>query len=324
LTFLTPLAALVALGGVVAVALVVVGRHRAERVRETLALEPGGERALVRPALVAAVTLLVAFAAAQPALTHHSPTQIRAGTQAMFVLDTSRSMAASSGPGQATRLDRARAIAVSLRREIPHVAAGVATLTDRVLPDLFPVPDARGFDGVVDRAVAVESPPPRAAAIRATDYGALAALSHSGFFAPATTRRIVVLLTDGESVPVPLTDLARAFGGTTKLVVVQTWRGDEGVFDESGRRELNYTPDPGALASLQAFVDAVGGTLARESDLAPARRALAALGGHGAVRRLAGVQTGRTPLAPYLLAAALVPALALLSMTGARVRSRKR
>lgn len=321
MTFLTPLAALVGLGGVVALALTFAGRHRAARVRATLALEPAGGRAIARPVLIAVVAVLAGLSAAQPALTHRAPAQVRQGTQALFVLDTSRSMAASSGPGQATRLDRARAIAISLRRAIPHVAAGVATLTDRVLPDLLPVTDARGFDGVVDGAVAIESPPPRAAAIRATDYGALAALPRSGFFAATTTRRIVVLVTDGESVSVPLTDLAHAFGTDTHLVVVQTWRSDEGVFDESGRRELAYTPDPSAHASLEDLVAAVHGTLAPESDLGPARRALQALGSRGPVRDLPGAQTGRTPLAPYLLAAALLPALALLSMAGARVRS---
>jgi hypothetical protein len=324
LTFLTPFAALVAVGGAGALALFVVGRRRAERVRIALGLQPVGERAAARPALIVSAAVLVALAAAQPVLTHRSPARVRDGTQALFVLDTSRSMAASSGPGQATRLDRARAIAISLRRAIPDVAAGVATLTDRVLPDLFPVPDERAFAGVVDRAVAIESPPPRAAAVRATDFGALSPIPHAGFFAPGTTRRVVVLVTDGESLPVPVTDLARAFGGTTRLVVVQTWRRGEGVFDESGRRELNYTADPSAHASLDALVAAVGGTLARESDLVTARRALRSFSGHGAERRIAGVRTARTPLAPYLFVAALLPALAVFSTTRASVRFRRR
>lgn len=324
MTFLTPLAALVALAGAGALALALVGRRRAKRALTTLGLQPAGEGAIVRLALTAAVAVLVGLAAAQPALTHRSPAHIRTGTQALFVIDTSRSMAASSGPQQATRLDRARAIAISLRRAIPDVAAGVATLTDRVLPDLFPVSDPRAFDGVVDRAVAIESPPPRGAAVRATDYGALAAVPRDGFFAAGTKRRIIVLVTDGESVPVPVTELARAFRGTTQLVVVQTWRSGEGVFDASGRRELNYTPDPSANASLEALVSAVGGTFARESDLASARRALQRLGSNGAVRRIAGAQTDRTPLAPYLLAAALLPVLALFLLTGVSIRLRLR
>src|SRR6185503_11109682 len=93
-----------------------------------------------------------------------------------------------------------------------------------------------------------------------------------------------------------------------------------GVFDESGRRELNYTPDPSAHASLQALVSAVGGTLAPESDLGSARRALQTLAAHGAERRVAGVQTGRTPLAPYLLAVAVLPLLIFFSLITARVR----
>src|SRR5262249_28734496 len=138
-------------------------------------------------------------AAAQPALTHESHARVRTDAEALFVIDTSRSMAASRTPTSPTRLDRAVAAAVRLRAAIPDVPSGVATVTDRVLPDLLPVPDVAGFDSVVEHAVAIESPPPRETAPRATSFGALVELASGNFFEPSAKRRLVVLLTDGES-----------------------------------------------------------------------------------------------------------------------------
>src|SRR3712207_8428361 len=43
----------------------------------------------------------------------------RAGVEALFVVDSSRSMLAASGPREPTRLERARVLAKRLRAEIP-------------------------------------------------------------------------------------------------------------------------------------------------------------------------------------------------------------
>ena len=79
-------------------------------------------------------------------------------------------MAAAPGPRSRTRLDRATAAAERLRAAIPEVPSGIATLTDRVLPDLLPVGDAGAFDATLRRAVAIEEPPPRALSLRATTF----------------------------------------------------------------------------------------------------------------------------------------------------------
>ena len=96
-------------------------------------------------------------------------------------------------------IDRALAAGARLRAAIPDVASGVATLTDRVLPDLLPVPDADAFDSVLERGIAIDSPPPQKASVRATTYAALAGIASGNYFDPGAKRRIVVLLTDGES-----------------------------------------------------------------------------------------------------------------------------
>ena len=124
---------------------------------------------------------------------------MRTDAEALFVLDMSQSMAASSGATGATRLERAADAASRLRAAMPAVPSGVATLTDRVLPNLLPVADAAAFDATLRQAVAINQPPPREQNVRATSFGALAAIPGSGYFERSAKRRAIVLLTDGES-----------------------------------------------------------------------------------------------------------------------------
>ena len=142
---------------------------------------------------------------------------MRSDVQALFVLDVSRSMLAAAGPTDATRLERAREAALELRAAIPEVRAGLAGLTDRALPYLFPTLDRRAFASTLQEAVTIESPPPQQVARVATSFDALAGLGTRGFFAPKLDRRVCVVLTDGESAP---------FTGPAagcRLVVVQFW-----------------------------------------------------------------------------------------------------
>jgi hypothetical protein len=160
MTFLTPLAGLVALAAVLPLAAALFGRTRADGVRRGLGLEAAPARVgLLRPALAAAGIVLLGLAAAQPVLEHRSSQRVRKDVEALFVLDTSRSMAASATATSPTRLDRAIAAAARLRSSIPQVPSGAATLADRVLPDLLPVGGVSSFDAVVRRTVAIETPP---------------------------------------------------------------------------------------------------------------------------------------------------------------------
>ena len=105
---------------------------------------------------------LLGLAAAQPALTRQSSRRadahrrrgpLRARHLALDGRFADADLADAAGASNQRRRSR-------LRAAIPQVPAGVATLTDRVLPDLLPVPDVAGFDAVVERGVAIESPPP--------------------------------------------------------------------------------------------------------------------------------------------------------------------
>jgi len=238
--------------------------------------------------------------------------------QAVFVLDTSRSMAAASSPTAPTRLDRAAAAAVALRNAIPDVPAGVLTLTDRVLPDLLPVPDVSGFDGVVQRAVRIESPPPQATSLRATTYAALGQIASGGVFPPAATRRIVVLLTDGESAPVGSAALARALDGY-RFEAVRFWASNESVYDLDGRAEAGYRPDPSGRAVLADLASSLGGRSFEQSRLEAATRYLKSLTGSGRTVSGAATEERRYPLAPYAAVLALVALLAFISPRGVRL-----
>jgi hypothetical protein len=311
LTILTPLGALVVLGVVLPLAGLLAGGRRAAAVRSALALRrPRHGTDLTALAAIVGVLLLLGLAAAQPALSHETVQRVRTDAQALFVLDTSRSMAAAAGRTQPTRLDRATAAAARLRRAIPQVASGIATLTDRVLPDLLPVPDIPSFDATLQRAVAIEAPPPTTVSARATTFTALTAIPTSGYFERSAKRRAVVLLTDGESGPFDPGSLGRSFA-RIGVVIVRVWGPKELVYGASGRPDAAYRPDPTAPAALDALAAATGGRAYGEGDLGAAATRLASLLGSGPTTSVAGHSRRETPLAPYLSLAALLP-LALL------------
>ncbi|HTO24659.1 MAG TPA: hypothetical protein VMJ49_02085 [Gaiellaceae bacterium] len=309
MSFLTPLAGLVALAAVLPVAAWLAGRNRVGSARRALGLEaPPGRSSVVRPALAAVGVALLGLAAAQPALDRSSSQKVRTDAQALFVLDTSRSMAASRTPTSPSRLDRAVEAAVQLRAAIPRVPSGIATLTDRVLPDLLPVAGTTGFDGVARRAVSIESPPPRNTSVRATTYDALSEIAAGNYFAPSAKRRLVVLLTDGESAPVDAGAVARALPASRgyRLVTVRFWGNDESVFDANGKPEAAYRPDPSGGVILAGLAAATGGSAFDEGRLGAASSQLRNLAGAGPTATVPGEARSRVPLAPYLVVAALV------------------
>ena len=108
-------------------------------------------------------------------------------------------MAAAEGPSGTPRLARARAAVVRLRDAVPAVPAGLAGLTDRVLPYLFPTLDEQAFAATLARSVLIESPPPQQVSTNATSFDALASLARDGFFKRSAGRRTCVLVTDGET-----------------------------------------------------------------------------------------------------------------------------
>jgi von Willebrand factor type A domain len=327
LTLLTPLGALLALAVVLPLAAFALAERRVERARALLRLPPphDARRATTILAL-AAVPVLLGLAAAQPALRTFEGMRTRTDTEALFVLDVSRSMAAAAAPGAPTRLARARAAAVRLRAAIPEVPSGVATMTDRVLPSLLPTPDAATFNSTIERTVRPEQPPPLAAEVVATTLQALSATTNQGFFTPRKPRRLVVVLTDGESRPFNPSSVARALGRPpgASLTLVHVWNEDERIYSPEGRPEEAYRPDEASASVLEALAAASGGHVFGESDADGAAAALRAAAGAGPT-----TSRGRAPktttLAPYVAGAALLPLLFLLvrpSLTGRRAKIR--
>ena len=239
-----------------------------------------------RPLLLAAACCAFGLAAAQPSLRRDDRRTTRTDVQALFVLDVSRSMLASSGPGAATRLERARAAALELRVSIPQVPAGLAGLTDRALPYLFPTLDPRTFASTLGEAVRIESPPPQQVGRVATSFDALASLGTQGFFPSGLHRRVCVVLTDGESTP---------FGrpGGCRLVVVQFWQPAERIYS-GGKAEPQYRPDDAAPARASQL-----GPVAGEDELGQARDLLTQAIGEGPVRQLADGSRSTLNLGPY-------------------------
>ena len=311
-TFLSPSAGLVAFGVVLPLAAFVLAERRLDRVRKLLRLAAPGQaewRAIV--AALTAVPLLLGLAASQPAVRTQHGTRLRTDAQALFVLDVSRSMLASAEPGGRTRLARARQAALRLHSELTEVPSGVATLTDRVLPDLFPTGDPAAFDSTVQQA-AIEQPPPQSIELNATTFAPLAEVASQGYYTPAARRRLLVVLTDGESRAFSVSALARALqaGPGISVILIRVWAKGERVFGLSGQPE-SYRPDPQSGLALTGLAAATGGRVFAARDVgAAAAFARSAVGRGPTTAR--GRETRTTPLAPYVAAATLVPLLFVL------------
>jgi hypothetical protein len=309
MSFLTPIAALAALAALLPLGAAAYSRGRAAAVARRLGLDPPPRWWVGwRIAVAATAVVLLGLAATQPVLTDQTVVRTRSDVAVLFVLDTSRSMAASLTPTSPTRLARAKQAAVRLRAAIPDVPAGVATLTDRVLPDLLPVPDGAGFDAVVERGVAIEDPPPVTQATNATSYAALDNIATGNYFTQRVKRRVIVLLTDGESNPFDPDHLAHQLSieAGYRFLAIRFWDQNEAVFDPDGQREPGYHPDPTGRVLLAQLASALGGRSFEESQSnGPAASYLRQVVGRGAVGRAQGVP-GQRALAPYVAGLATV------------------
>lgn len=309
MSFLTPLGALIALLVVVPVAAFVVGERRRREVTALLGLPGPGRAARLLPALALVVAAgLLGVAATQPTLVRRSTQHERTDAEAWFVLDTSLSMKAASSPGGATRFERAQALAIRLRSALGDVPVGIASITDRALPHLFPTADVDSFDVAVHKAIGIERPPPSDGfSVRITTLGSIARIASDNFFAPSARKRLLVVFTDGETKPFADASLSTVFREPpgVRSVFVRIWGAHERVWN--GRRaDPLYRPDPTSARNVQALAATSGGTAvdARNFDAAvsAAREAV----GRGPTAVLSEEQR-RLQLAPYLAGFAFLP-----------------
>lgn len=308
--FLTPTGGLLALAVVVTLAVYLGRARRAARVRAALGLEPPGRWSqLSLVGSLALVPLLLGLAAAQPVIESTRARSERSDAELFVALDSSRSMLASTRAGSPTRIERAAALVNWLSQSLPEVPIGLAAFDGTMLPYVLPTTDGRVLatsltDSLeIERAGVLSGPlAPR----QTTSLESLAAIPRGSYFTPAVRKRVLVVLTDGETNEVSAR-LARAFLREPRIqtVFVRFWSGDERVYT-GGVPEPAYEPDPDSAALLERIASAVGGRVYGEDDgggvLGAARRALGS--GPTEERRVEGQ---RLALMPYVTLIALVP-----------------
>ena len=313
LGFASPLAALLALAALVPLTALIAVRSRARGVRRALRLqEPSTRSGRVPFVALGAAAGLLGLAAAQPVIQRDARRVERADAEAWVVIDTTRSMLAQTDPDSRIRLERAKAAAQAVRDSLPNVPIGIASLTDRVLPYLFPSTDEDVFRATLERAVGIENPPPQSGFLSlVTRLSAIGVMSELNFFSPTARRRVIVVLTDGESLPFAADRVARRLSGPPRIgtVFVHVWGEAERVFTR-GVPEPAYRPDPTSRPTLETLAAATRGSLYSDGDSgAAAAKARELLGEGPTVAE--GERRVRYALSPYLAGAAFVP-LALL------------
>ena len=309
LTFLTPAAALLALGVVVPLAVFVFRRRHARRVRGRLGLgEPGRRRLAVALGSLLAAALLVGLAAAQPILERDTTLRVRTDAEVFVVLDITRSMLAQESVSAPMRIERAKEAASIYRASLPTVRIGLASFTDRVLPHLFPSVREDVYEATLERAMDIERPPPRTGfRTNVSTLDSLGALRSLRFFSPSAKKRLVVVVTDGESLPVSNIRFAAIMRREPEigLIFVHVWGGDESVFNR-GAREPQYKPNRDARQILERIADATGGAVVSEDQVPQAVRLTNAFLGDGPTA-VEGERGNRLALAPYLTLLAFLP-----------------
>ena len=309
MSFLTPLDALFGLAVIVPVAALLLSERAAARVSRVLAA-PAPRRRRIVPAAAALVVLiaLVATAAAQPVVVHRQLVNERADAQAFFVFDTSLSMEASTGAGQPTRLERAKRLALRLRAQLSDLPVGIASMTDRTLPNMMPTTDAALFAHTLAQSVAIDSPPPSQVYHgRATTFEALVPLVESHFFSNGVVRRVLVVFTDGESQPLsPIMKLTLQRRVTP--VFVHVWAPHDLIYDRAhGRKpDLGYAPDPSSAEALAQLATITGGSSYSETQLPQIEHATRDAVGYASTEKRVSAYA-RVALAPWFVLGGILP-----------------
>jgi von Willebrand factor type A domain len=311
LAFLTPLAGLVAAAVILPLLAFARGEQRTAHVRSLLRLAPPGGSRRQAIAAIGALAVLAGIGAAQPVLEERKEHSARVDAQAFFLLDTSRSMLASPAAGEKTRFERATDAARRFRASLRDLPIGIASLTDRVLPMVFPSANPDTFERVLRHSIGVDRPSSREAnnAV-ASALDATIVVPERNFFRGAQ-RRLLVIFSDAETRGLHPRRLGAGFQDSgIETILVRIGDADERVFGPSGNVEP-YRPSPGSAAAAKVYAEAVGGRAFSEDELdhaiAAAREAV------GTGRSTLRVESSDVrPLGPYVFLVALVPLSLLL------------
>ena len=186
----------------------------------------------------------------------------------------------------AIRYHRARHAALRFREELAEVPFGIATMTDRVLPHLFPSVNEDAFLRRWRDRSASTGRRRRATSSRRRPGWSRSSRSRSA----ATSRRprgtgLLVVLTDGESVPVSGARLAAASAGLRASIPSSCTCGRATSACMRGARSSPSTaPTRAPARSSRAVAGAVGGEVYGENDLDDAIAKARELVGEGELR----------------------------------------
>jgi von Willebrand factor type A domain len=307
MSFLSPLAALVAVAVAAPLAAHALLELRARRVSQRLGLEPPPLRSrLGVPGAIAVVAGLLGIAAAQPVISGTRTRVGRSDAQVYVLFDTSRSMQAQASANAPTRLARAKRLALQFRHGIPDVPVGIASLTDRVLPHLFPSLDADVFQSTLKDSIGIERPPPAGTENLATDYNSLGDAATNNYYRDAVRKRLLVVFSDGESRFFDEVVLARKLEkGRVHVLFVHLWSPDEKIYLKKNNVDPGYRPDPQSVSAARRIASSGGGQVLGEEPDVLVKAAKAFLGS-GVETKLREQRT-RVSLGPYVALAALLP-----------------
>jgi hypothetical protein len=306
-SFLSPWSALIGLAGVLPLSAFLLAERRAARVAVALGLPRRRASRLPIAVALALVAALLGAAAAEPVVDRGFTRRTRTDAEAFFVFDVSRSMLARRTPHGPTRLERARAFALGLRAALPDIEVGVASMTDRTLPHLFPTSDERVFRSVVAKAIGIERPPPTQGAMdRITTLAALDAVATANFFSPEAKRRLLVFFSDTETRPFDEDETGRVFREHgIRALVVRFWFPDERVYVR-GSAEVGYEPDPASALYAGVLAELTRGRALTEGRFGEVVSTARQMLGSGPTLAVAQ-ERGKYSLAPYAALLGVVP-----------------
>ena len=308
LVFLTPIGAVVAVGALLPLAALALHERRARRVRKALRLdEPTGRSRVGTAIALALVPALLGLALAQPVLRSERSHRVRKDAEVFYVFDTSSSMRAATGRGRPTRLQRALSAAGRMHLSLEDVRSGIGTMTDRVLPDLFPTADDQVFTATLDESVGIDRPPAKGLSSVATTFAALDTLAGTNFFDPGLRHRLVIVFTDGETGPYLEGELRSALRERPRssFVIIRFWRSNERIYTGHGA-DARYRPQSTSAAATRQLASIAGGRAFDENEIGAATAFARSALGSGPLEQIGqGLQV--VALARWIALATLVP-----------------
>jgi hypothetical protein len=269
LEFLSPLGGLLILGVAAPLVAMLFIERRSQHVRAILGLEQPSLRS--RLSILACLVVIPAFLAvtlSQPVLRFTGAHAVRTDAEAFYVFDVSRSMSAAPTAGGIRRFERAVEVAERAHQRLASIPSGVATMTDRVVPSLFPTGNDEVFTASVEDALTLGQPPPRGYDKVGTLFASVDTFASGTFFASNTKHRVAIVLTDGESRPFDVADLRQtlAAGPPVAFMIVRIWGSRDRVW--IGKTPAtDYRADPTSERRTEDLARATGGRVFSPDDI---------------------------------------------------------